>query len=208
MAYRFKNDGWGLGALATPPANVAAALQAASTQYGIPVSLLTAVAQQESGPGFNASAVSSKGAQGVMQLMPATGASLGVTNPFDVTQNVNAGASYLSSLYKQYGDWNTALIAYNEGPGNLAKSGPFASSQSYADSILANAGMDDSSLPQNVSVSTPADASQGASTDLASGSVFDLSTDGSGNPLSVQTVSPWLWVGLAAVVGVGLWTMA
>lgn len=97
--------------------------------------------------------------------MPATGASLGVANPLDAQQNANAGASYLASLYAQYGNWNDALVAYNEGPGNFAKSGPFASSQQYADTILANAGippspdtsgasLSDSTASQGVDIST------------------------------------------------------
>ena len=158
----------GLGS--TPSASVQAALSAASVKYGVPSSLLNAVAQAESG--FNPNAVSPAGAQGLLQLMPATGASLGVTNPFDPAQNANAGAQYLSQLYAQYGDWNTALIAYNEGPGNLANKGIFSSSQSYADSILANAGLD-STDSGSFSLDT---ASGSDSFDLSDGSVAGLST--------------------------------
>ena len=75
-----------------------------------------------------------------MQLMPATAKSLGVSNPFDPNQSALGGAQYLQSLYAQYGDWNTALIAYNEGPGALASKGPYQSSQNYASTILSNAG--------------------------------------------------------------------
>lgn len=145
----------GLGSAPSPA--VSAALQNASSQTGVPLSLLQALAQQESSN--NPSAVSSAGAQGLLQLMPATAASVGVTNPFDPNQNALGGAQYLDSLYKQYGDWNTALIAYNEGPGNLANKGIFPSSQSYADTILANAGLTEpSDLSGNADVA-PTDAS-------------------------------------------------
>lgn len=98
--------------------SVAAMVQAAAVQYGVDPNLALAVAQRESG--LNPNATSSAGAQGVMQLMPATAASLGVTNPYDPTQNINAGVRYLASLLSQYGgDTTKALAAYNWGPGNL-----------------------------------------------------------------------------------------
>lgn len=93
-------------------------VQAAAVQYGVDPGLALAVAQRESG--LNPNATSSAGAQGVMQLMPATAASLGVSNPYDPTQNINAGVRYLASLISQYGgDTTKALAAYNWGPGNL-----------------------------------------------------------------------------------------
>lgn len=93
-------------------------VQAAAVQYGVDPGLALAVAQRESG--LNPNATSSAGAQGVMQLMPATAASLGVSNPYDPTQNINAGMRYLASLISQYGgDTTKALAAYNWGPGNL-----------------------------------------------------------------------------------------
>lgn len=188
MAYRISRGlaAWrGMGALATPPANVQTALQSASTTYGVPLSLLQALAFQESS--YNPAAVSSAGAQGLLQLMPATGASLGVTNAFDLQQNANAGASYLKSLYSQYGNWSDALVAYNEGPGNFAKSGAFASSQQYADTILSNAGLNDMAA-----------ASSGASADLSS--LFDLSTmDASGVSVSAWVIGGVLLAGLGIV---------
>lgn len=99
-------------------ASIAALVQAAAAQYGVDPTLALAVAQQESG--LNPNATSSAGAQGVMQLMPATAASLGVTNAYDPTQNINAGVRYLASLISQYGgDTTKGLAAYNWGPGNL-----------------------------------------------------------------------------------------
>lgn len=112
-------------------------VQQLAPSYGVPPSLAVALMNRESSG--NPAAVSSAGAIGLFQLMPATAASLGV-DPNDPTQNIQGGLSYLKSLYDQYGDWGTALVAYNEGPGNLASKGVFPSSQSYADQILAAAG--------------------------------------------------------------------
>ena len=74
-----------------------------------------------------------------MQLMPGTAAQMGVTNPFDPTQNINAGTAYLGQLMQRFGDPRTALVAYNWGPGNVAKKGVAAapqSSQAYATKVL------------------------------------------------------------------------
>jgi len=168
----------GLG-LATPPQPVATALQNASNQTGVPLSLLQSVAYSESS--YNPSAVSPAGAQGLMQLMPATAKSLGVTNPLDPNQSALGGAQYLQSLYAQYGDWNTALIAYNEGPGALASKGAYQSSQNYASTILDNAGFS-------------TDTSPGAAQDSGSLDLF--------SSLDVGAVSGTNW-GLLGVVGVG-----
>lgn len=97
--------------------------QAAAT-HGVPPDLVTRVVAAESGG--NPNAVSPKGASGLMQLMPATARSLGVTNALDPTQNVYAGTSYLGQLLRKYGDPSTALTAYNWGPGNVDKFGPDA----------------------------------------------------------------------------------
>lgn len=96
-------------------------LDQAAARYGVPPDLAVAVAQQESGG--NPHAVSSAGAQGVMQLMPATAAALGVSNPYDPAQNIDAGVRFLSQLLGQFGDVALALAAYNWGPGNVSKHG-------------------------------------------------------------------------------------
>jgi hypothetical protein len=123
---------------------IASQIQAAAPAYGVPPSLALALAQKESS--LDPNAVSPAGAQGLFQLMPATGASLGVSNPFDPSQSIQGGLSYLKSLYNQYGNWNDALIAYNEGPGTFSKGTIYPSSQSYADSILAASGVSDSAI--------------------------------------------------------------
>jgi hypothetical protein len=127
----------------------------ASERYSVPENLLKAVAQAESD--FNPRAVSSCGASGVMQLMPETAKSLGVTDVFDAEQNINGGAKYLSGLLKKYGgNVDLALAAYNAGPGNVAKYGgvpPFRETQNYISRIKSSLGS---------GVSCDADACSGA----------------------------------------------
>jgi hypothetical protein len=91
--------------------------QEANSQ-GVPPAIALAVAQQESE--FNQGAIGSQGEVGVFQLMPKFFAQQGDLS--DVFTNVNLGVGYLAQLYRKYGDWNTALAAYNWGPGNVDKS--------------------------------------------------------------------------------------
>ena len=128
----------------TAPADLEPIFEQAAQQYGISKDLLKAVAKAESN--FNPSVVSSAGAIGVMQRMPDTAKSLGVTNPYDATENIMGGARYLSQLLSQYnGDTALALAAYNAGSGNVAKYGgipPFKETQTYVNKILADAGIE------------------------------------------------------------------
>ena len=106
----------------------------ASQKHGVPVALINAVIKQESN--FNPQAKSPVGAQGLMQLMPATGKAYGCTDAFNPEQNIMAGTQFLSDLLTKYkGDVPLTLAGYNAGPGNVAKYGnaipPFKETQNY-----------------------------------------------------------------------------
>lgn len=93
-------------------------IRRASKRYGVEEHLIKAVIHAESD--FCPTAVSRAGAQGLMQLMPATSSGMGVTNPFDPEQNIMAGTRFLKNMLSRYGgDVDKALAAYNWGPGNL-----------------------------------------------------------------------------------------
>lgn len=117
-------------------------LQQLSEQYGVPLKMILAVIQQESGG--NPSARSGAGAQGLMQLMPDTARGLGVANAMDPKQNVEGGVKYLSQMLKMFdGDTTKALAAYNAGPGNVQRHGgvpPFAETRNYVRHITAMMG--------------------------------------------------------------------
>ena len=96
--------------------------KAASKKYNISQELLEAVALTESS--FRPNATSYCGAMGIMQLMPATAKSLGVSDAYNPVENIMGGAKYLSQMMKKYkGNVSLTLAAYNGGPGNVAKYG-------------------------------------------------------------------------------------
>jgi soluble lytic murein transglycosylase-like protein len=113
-------------------------IETAAKANEIQAPLLHAVIEQESA--FHPCAVSSKGAQGLMQLMPDTAGSLGVKDPFDPQQNIEAGARYLKQLIDKYkGDLKLSLAAYNAGPSAVDAAGAIPDipeTRDYVDAIL------------------------------------------------------------------------
>ena len=109
------------------------------SQYGVDPYLVYCLMSQESS--FMAKAVSPKGAQGLMQLMPDTAARYGVTNPYDVAQNIKGGTRYLKDLLKMFnGRVDLALAGYNAGEGAVMKYGytipPYDETRNYVRLIL------------------------------------------------------------------------
>jgi soluble lytic murein transglycosylase-like protein len=93
-----------------------------ASSYGVPHELVRAVIEVESG--WNPRAISAKGAMGLMQLMPATAASLGVMDPLDPSQNIGAGVAYLARLLRLFsGDWRLAVAAYYAGESRATRWG-------------------------------------------------------------------------------------
>jgi soluble lytic murein transglycosylase-like protein len=108
-------------------------------QYGVDPYLIYCLMSQESS--FIAKAVSPKGAQGLMQLMPDTAARYGVTNPYDIAQNIKGGTRYLKDLLKMFnGRVDLALAGYNAGEGAVMKYGntvpPYDETRNYVRLIL------------------------------------------------------------------------
>lgn len=117
--------------------NINGIIQQAADTFKLPIKLIHSVIKHESN--YNTSAVSSAGATGLMQLMPATARGLGVQNIKDPLENVMAGSKYLRQMLDKYnGDLSLALAAYNAGPGNVDKYGgipPFKETQNYVRKI-------------------------------------------------------------------------
>ncbi len=106
---------------------------------GVDPALVGAVMEAESG--FDPKATSASGAAGLMQLMPATAQSLGVTDPYDPVQNIHGGAAYLHQLLERFhASVPLAVAAYNAGPGAVERYGgipPYAETRAYVDRVMA-----------------------------------------------------------------------
>jgi soluble lytic murein transglycosylase-like protein len=121
-----------------PRLNIPDAVSQASERYRLDPDLLNSVIRAESG--FNPHAVSRKGAQGLMQLMPETASKLGVPNAFDPGANVDGGTRYLREPLERYNfDLVKALAAYNAGPKRVERYGgvpPYYETRAYVASIV------------------------------------------------------------------------
>ena len=120
------------------PAEYEQIIKAYSDKYGVSVSLVKAVIHAESG--YNPNAVSSKGASGLMQLMPGTAKSLKVVDRFNPRDNVEGGVKYLRFLLDTFrGDVSMALAAYNAGLSKVARYGgipPYNETRTYVNRVL------------------------------------------------------------------------
>lgn len=112
----------------------------AALRYTVPSGLVRAVLMAESAG--NVRALSSAGAQGLMQLMPATAQSCGIRDPFDPFENVDCGTRYLHGLLQRYhNNVRLAVAAYNAGPGAVTKYGgvpPYLETRTYVTRVLAS----------------------------------------------------------------------
>jgi soluble lytic murein transglycosylase-like protein len=116
------------------------AIQDAAAQYQLSPKLIKGVIKAESN--YDANAVSPAGAQGLMQLMPGTAKDMGVTNPFDIKQNIDGGVRYLKKMMEMFGgNVKQALSAYNAGPGTVKRykgDVPYSETRQYVDKVIDN----------------------------------------------------------------------
>lgn len=112
-------------------------IRQASVRYGVPERLVSAIIQAESD--FNPHAVSSKGARGLMQLMPQTASVLGVRNSFDPGENIDGGVRHLRGLLDYFGNLSLAVAAYNAGAQAVTSHRgipPYPETQGYVTKVL------------------------------------------------------------------------
>ncbi len=139
-----------------PPEAIRQVIGQTASRFNMDPKFVDAVVRVESG--YDRRARSPKGAQGLMQLIPATAARFGVQDPFDPAENVRAGVTYLSRLLKQFdGNLPLTLAAYNAGEGAVERYGgvpPFAETRDYVRKVT--------EIHPGISAGTPAGRTNGA----------------------------------------------
>lgn len=115
-------------------------IEQTARKYGLAPELVHSIVQAESN--YQPNAVSSAGAMGLMQLMPETAKEMGVSNPFDIQQNIEGGIKYLKKMLDTFdGDLKKALQAYNAGPGAVVRHKgevPYSETRSYVQRVMAS----------------------------------------------------------------------
>ena len=150
----------------TVPAAYAGTVEQAASSNGIPASLLAALLYHESR--FEPNVVSSAGAEGIAQFMPATAAGMGI-DPTNATQSIEGAAKLLGSYTRQFGSYSDALAAYDAGSSAVERYGgvpPYAETQAYVPAVLSLAGCPGSPAGDRMS---------------AAGTVIATSTEGAGD---------------------------
>jgi soluble lytic murein transglycosylase-like protein len=164
-------------------------IQSTASKYGLDPALLKGLIRQESN--FNPNAGSPAGAQGLTQLMPATAASLGVTDVHDPAQAIEGGAKYLKQQLDAFGgDVQKALAAYNAGPGAVKKYNgipPFPETQNYVTKVM---GYADEYRGASGAVATAATASAVSPSALAAAMSSPLPTAASATTTTPVAASP------------------
>lgn len=124
------------GTAAQPVVNVGEIVDRAAKEHAVDPLLVHSVIRVESN--YNVNAVSPKGAEGLMQLIPATARRFGAVNSFDAEENITAGVKYLKYLQERFKDDRLALAAYNAGEGAVEKFGtvpPYRETQEYVEKV-------------------------------------------------------------------------
>ena len=198
--------GLGTAPLTPSQAQVAQLISSASAQYNVPdlSTVALGVATHESALTPTAQNPGSSAA-GVFQLVSATQTTMGVSNPYDAQQNVNAGVSLLAQYYNTYGNWPQALQAFSDGPGTVAQGLP-PSSQTLGliSYVQNNYGVDLGGAGASVDTGTGAYAGTSVDTSGMDTSGIDLSAltgdSGSGSTIDWMTVGIIGAVAAAAVI--------
>jgi soluble lytic murein transglycosylase-like protein len=112
-------------------------VEESSQRYGLDKAFVEAVIRVESN--YEPEAVSHKGAQGLMQIMPGTQKELGISDPFNIDQNIDAGVRYLREQIERFGSYQLALAAYNAGPETVKRYNgipPYPETEAYVRKVL------------------------------------------------------------------------
>jgi hypothetical protein len=189
-------------------ASAAALITAAAAQYGVPSSIALGVATRESDMNQNIPN-GAAGEIGMFQVMPSLAASMGL-NPSIESQNIQCGVTYLAQLYGEFGDWGTAVAAYNWGPENvsnaIAQNGPNwlfsapSSTQSYVEAVVGVSPTQEAELYGSAPSTGLAPLAPDTSSDETIYTDSDTEDD-SGDTTDSEFETGLIWAGVAVAAG-------